>query len=317
MKSSKRKIIFLFPGQGSQYRGMGKALFENEPRFRTALTKFDGLVQRLTNRSLLKEIYETAGDFNDLQVTHPAIVSVELAMAELLRSYGILPDHVVGNSLGEFAASSVAGFWPAETAIAASIRQADCVIKNAPAGGMVTVMTAKAEIEDLLANPQLYLASDNFDGHFTLSGKNDVLAQLEKELVRRKINHLRLPVAFPFHSPLMENIYNDEPAFDVLPFGICQDIFVSGMRAKILNSIPTQYFQQISSSYSDFRKVISLTESTGPCVYIDLGPSGTLANFVKYNQSISRESMIFQVMTPFNRDQLNLERLKNFLHPAY
>ncbi|SFE51916.1 bacillaene synthase trans-acting acyltransferase [Chitinophaga sp. CF118] len=311
------KIVFLFSGQGSQYRGMGQKLFEQNALFKNSLEQSDRIVQRWLHRSLIDELYGTKQQrFDDLLITHPAIVAVEIAMASVMQGLGVRADFVTGNSLGEFAAGVVSGVWTAETAIEATIEQAKSIVRNNTTGGMVAVMSRKTGfLEHLYLKHNLFLASDNFDGHFTLAGSIQNLNAFQSELEKPGIDFLRLPVNHPFHSPLIENGRNGSiydmagmPSLSVPTTG-----FVSGLQCEELTTLPENYFWEVISKYTDFPKMVKYIEKKSTCFYIDLGPSGTSASFVKYNLDHTSSSQVFQIITPFKREPEQLEKLQEIL----
>ena len=311
------KIVFLFSGQGSQYRGMGQKLFEQNAFFRDSLERSDRIVQRWLHRSLIDELYGTKQQrFDDLLITHPAIVAVEIAMISVMEGLGVRADFVSGNSLGEFAAGVVNGVWTAEVAIEAAIEQARSIVRNDTTGGMIAVMSRKTPfLEHLYHEHHLFLASDNFDGHFTLAGSVGDLHAFQSALVEPGVDFLRLPVNHPFHCPLIESgrrasIYDmaGMPSLLVPRAG-----FVSGLQCEELTTLRENYFWDVVSKYTDFPKTVQYIEKKGTCLYIDLGPSGTSASFVKYNLDHTSRSQVFQIMTPFKREPEQLEKLQKIL----
>lgn len=295
---------------------MGQALYGQEPVFRSCIEKADRIVQRRLSRSLIQELY--AGkqqDFDDLLVTHPAIVAVEIAMLRVLEAMGITPGYISGNSLGEFAAAVAAGVWSEEAAIEAAIEQAKSISRNAVEGGMLAVLHENSDaIKQLCRRHGLFTASDNFNGHFTVSGTAGDLDRFQAELKLRGIQFQRLQVSYPFHSPLIDGA-GAEFAYYMsgIPFGNPRPGFISGISGQELSALPEDYFWQVARRYTDFTTLVRYVESRGPCLYIDLGPSGTSATFVKYNLSPSSASRTFQIITPYKRERQQLEALAKLL----
>ncbi|WP_340201880.1 acyltransferase domain-containing protein [Ascidiimonas sp. W6] len=312
------KIIFLFSGQGSQYRGMGQSLYEKNLVFRASLEKSDLIVRQLLNRSLIYELYESKDkDFDELLITHPAIVAVEIAMFEVLQSMNINPDYVCGNSLGEFAAAFASNVWDLETAIRFSIEQAKTIVNTGLEGGMLAVIDNEKKLDkQRYLDYDLFLASDNFEGHYTLSGSVKNLDSFQIDSTKKGVNFVRLPVKIPFHSSLLFNELSHVkyPTINNLGLRNPTSGFVSGMKCKELNILPTNYFEQVISLYMNYTKTINYLEEKGACFYIDLGPSGTSATFTKYNLDTKSNSKTFQIMTPFKREVQQLNELKNYLN---
>jgi len=310
---------FLFSGQGSQYRGMGKWLFEHNPVFRDTIEQSDLQVRRLLNRSIIDELYGIQrSTFDELLITHPAIVAVEIAMYKVMQDMGITPDYCSGNSLGEFAAAVASGVWSAETAIEASVEQAKAIVKNNRGGGMLAVIHKRTkDMELLYRKHDLVLASDNFDGQFTLAGTIQNLDLFKSGLIDRGIQFLVLPVAFPFHSPLINDARDDFVYYlsGISSLSSPPPIFVPGIMPEEAGELPVNYFWNVVSEYTDFPATVRYIESKGPCLYIDLGPSGTSASFVKYNLSPASSSQTFQIMTPFKGEGQRLKILRDLLDP--
>ncbi|HVI45328.1 MAG TPA: acyltransferase domain-containing protein [Chitinophaga sp.] len=313
---SKDNMVFLFSGQGSQYGGMGEKLFKKNAIFRNSLEQSEVIVQKQLSRSLIEELYYMDEyPFDDLLITHPAIVAVEIAMYRVLQEKGITPDYVAGSSLGEFAAGVASGVWAAESAIEAAIEQAKSIVSNDVSGGMLAVIHENKYLEPLYLKHQLYLAADNFEGHFTLAGLAQHLDAFQAELNKLDIQFLRLPVNYPFHSPQIEYgrhsfMYNTGSASSLAAPNAG---FISGVYSKELSLLPDDYFWKAISCYMNFPATVAYLENRGACCYIDVGPSGTGATFVKYNLNHSSTSHTFQIMTPYKRELEQLERLQGNL----
>ncbi len=312
------KIVFLFSGQGSHYRGMGRALYAKNPVFAKSLQKSDVLVQEHLGRPLIKALYETDNKtpFDDLLTTHPAIVAIELAMLAVLEDKGITPDHVLGNSLGEFAAGVACGIWTQQSALEAAIAQALAIVQSGTEGGMLALIDIDDDkLKTIINNYDLSLASKNFPGHFTVSGTTDRLDALEHELKATTIPYLRLPVTYPFHSPLLApakagfSYYS----YTAPPLNTPTKAFISGVYARSMQQIPDDYFWTVVSESAHFIDLIAYMEAKAPCLYLDLGPSGTSATFAKYNLSKHSTSVTQAIMTPFGREDKQLEKLCKML----
>ncbi len=308
-------IVFLFSGQGSHYRGMGSELFFTDSTFREAVEFGDALVKKQIDRSLIYELYERKGKFDDLLITHPAIITIELAMLKLMKKINIQPDLVVGNSLGEFSAGVAAGVWTDDQAIVYSIKRAEAIVQHVTSGGMIAVLHERTpELTEKLSFFGLYLASDNFKGHFTASGLQENISRFKQYLDQQSISYLVLEVAWPFHSPYMEKVkdkYPDDMSEMPLHHPVKTKMYSPLQEKAITTAINPEYFWHAVSKPFNFGKMLSkIEEDYGPCLYIDLGPSGTMATFVKYNLSSESPSVAIPLLSPFKGVEKRLKELR-------
>lgn len=313
----KYKIVFLFSGQGSQYRKMGKNLFVNNAAFKTSIEESDLILQKHLHRSLINELYDREeSSFDELLITHPAIMAVEIAMIAVMKACNIVPDYVFGQSLGEFAAGVVSGVWSASTALKSSIEQAKSLVRSGIEGGMLTIINEHTHYKSKIYQQyDLYLAGDNFRGCYTVSGTIHNLDQYQKILMKEEIMHTRIPVTVPFHSPLVNEASDDFSCYmqQGINLAMPKIPYVSSLTSDLVTSIDTDYYNQVTSSYSSCSKTINFLEQLGPCIYIDLGPSGTMANFTKYAIPKTSESYIQPILSPYGNELKQLEILKKII----
>lgn len=312
------ETVFLFSGQGSQYFHMGKDLFEKNEVFRDWMLRLDAVAERASGHSVIEALYSDANrrsdPFDRLILTHPAIVMVEISLAQALMHAGVLPDLVLGVSLGSFAAAAIAGFMDAEDALIAAVRQAEALESGCDPGGMTAVLADPAIYGQDFYRSRSELAAVNFSSHFVLSAKQIELAEVEAGLRTENVGFQRLPVRFPFHSQWMDGARApfESSARSIrwkagrLPLACCD-------RTVVLHELSDGFLWDVVRNPIRFRETTARLEQEGARRYIDVGPAGTLATFLKYGLPATTRSTVHAILTPFGTDQKNFSALA----PAY
>lgn len=307
-----RRVVWMFSGQGSQYPGMGRELYEQEPVFRAALEECDRLARPRLHASLADQLYggTAAAEMEDTRLTHPAIFAIQYATARLLQSRGLRPDLLLGYSLGELVAHVVAEAIPLAAALELVQQHADLVESSTPPGGMLAVLATPDSLRSSLAEtPGVWLAAHNFANHCVVSGTTAGIAALQRRLEASQVTVLRLPVRRAFHTPLMDPVAPPfRHALARLRIEPPRVRCVSATAVEL--SGPDRLWRATREPVEFLRAVRRLDdEHPGGLAYIDLGPSGTLATFVKYVRP-RPESACFPILTPWGGAMKNLRALE-------
>jgi len=214
--SNAPSIAFTFTGQGSQYPGMGKQLFETCSTFRDSILECDGICTRLGLPSLLNMITDTDLDVRTVPPVQVqlALVSLELALASLWQSWGLKPDVVIGHSLGEYPALCVAGVLSVSDMLflvgkRAEIMQKQCT-ENTHA--MLAAQLPVESVRQVLSKgqmPSCEVSCINGPSATVVSGKVEDITRLEDQLRAKSVKVTRLQVHFAFHSSQLDPILND------------------------------------------------------------------------------------------------------------
>ncbi|MBQ0826803.1 ACP S-malonyltransferase [Streptomyces sp. RG38] len=313
---------------------MARELYRAHPVFARTMRSLDTVFGDAGLPGVLREIYRedrTAADpFDTLAYTHPAILMVELALVETLRAEGVRPGHVLGASLGEFAAAAAAGVLDVEDLARSIAEQVRLVDRHCPPGGMIAVLDdirayrthGRNESLDQRLSGGLELAAVNFDQHFVLTGEPDRVARQEARLRADGRLCQRLPVTYAFHSRLMD--VAAEPyrrALSGLRVRPPAVPFVSCAAGTTLDDLGVDHFWRMVREPIDFRKAVLHLEGQGrELLYLDLGPSATMANFATRNFAPESRSKALALVDPFAREGQSLERLREVArrprHPA-
>jgi amino acid adenylation domain-containing protein len=228
-----RPVVFLFPGLGSHYAGMGRGLYETEPVFRETVDRCAEILRPRLGLDLREVLYppeEAApegGEFgvdlramlgraaaesqDDLQerlnrthLAQPALFVTEYALQRLWAEWGVRPAAMLGHSLGEWVAATVAGVWSLEDALMLVAERAR-LIEALPEGGMMGIGVPEEEARPLLRG-NLYVGALHGPAITVISGPGDELDALRDEVAARGIVWRRLPMKHAFHTPHMEPV---------------------------------------------------------------------------------------------------------------
>ncbi|MDP4180290.1 MAG: ACP S-malonyltransferase [Bacillota bacterium] len=311
-----KPIVFSFSGQGSQYYNMGKALYMHCHIFKKWMDKLDAIFHASTGESVLKKMYfESKREevvFNQLLFTHPAIFMVEYSLAMELIENGVEPDYVLGSSLGEFTSMAVAGILDAEEVFELLNMQVACFERYCEKGAMLAVFGNPALYkESPILNENSTLISVNYDAHFVVAGKIDGIEKIKAYLKNRSVLNQDLQVPFAFHTNLIDEA---EPYYKEL---ISHKVYlkpkiniVSSMYGNLIKEVSSQFLWDIVRKPILFREALKKLESGQENIYLDVGPGGTCAGFIIRNLKESSKSEGYPIMTPYNNDLENLDKVK-------
>lgn len=315
-KTRPKSVVFMFSGQGSQYFHMGKELQNSDAVFREWMQRLDRHVCTLTGRSCLTAIYDpgkSIGDaFDRTSLTHPSIFMIEYALARALIARNIVPQYILGASLGEFCALALAGCLSWEEALSLVVKQAAIAEQKCAPGGMLAILDNPGNFDrDSFLYTQSELAAVNFRSHYVVSGLTPALENIKHELRVRNATFQDIWIKQAFHSRHIEPIKNDfQAALSGIEFRKPEIPLVSCTTGGLVTDIPRHHLWNVCRQRIEFRKTIEAMESEGRFLYLDLGPSGTLATFVKYNLSDRSGSATLPTLTPYGNGLRNIEKIE-------
>lgn len=211
--SDHSKTAFVFNGMGSQWQGMGEELLRREPVFREAVEKVDGVFQLLAGWSIVDRLNddEFRTRINEAEVTQPCIFAVQVGLAALWRSRGIEPDFIVGHSVGEAAASFVAGVLSLEDATRVIYHRSRLQHTLRGQGRMLALGLPAELAESILRrfHGSVSIAAINSPSSVTLSGDADALSELHQEMEAQQTFCRFLQVDVPYHCGRMDAIRDE------------------------------------------------------------------------------------------------------------
>jgi amino acid adenylation domain-containing protein len=207
-ESGDRPVAFLFPGQGAQYAGMGRGLYESEPSFRDDVDLCCKLLQPHLGLDLRDALFEegdaASGRLQSTQLAQPALFVVSWAAARLWMSWGVRPEAMLGHSIGEYVAACLAGVFSLEDALAV-VAVRGRLMAQMPPGAMLGVPLPEAEVLPLLGE-ELSLAAVNRPSVSVVSGPIEAIEELTARLTGEGLACRRLHTSHAFHSRMMEPV---------------------------------------------------------------------------------------------------------------
>lgn len=206
--SSVPRLCFLFTGQGAQYEQMGRQLYETEEVFRLSFDQCSRLLEPMIGLSLTKLLYEEKDQerIHHTAITQPLLVAFEISLARLWASRGVVPQAVMGHSVGEIAAAHIAGVFSLEDALLL-IAYRGRFMQALPAGGQMWAVSAPADVVLPILQPfagEVTVASFNAPQQLVISGHQQALTEPLRLLAAQGIRTVQLKVSHAFHSPLMQ-----------------------------------------------------------------------------------------------------------------
>jgi acyl transferase domain-containing protein len=321
---TQRKILFMFSGMGSQYYGMGAELYRTDAMFRHHLDRCDQKAQRLLGQSTVDLLYRERADpfapFDRTVESAPALLMIQYSLARTLMDRGFRPSALLGYSMGELAAAAISDIISIDDVLHFVVEQAEWMRAKCEPAGMLAVLAPTAIRTQF---PEAFrgttLAGINFSRHFVVTGCRSDLSDLHALLKKEDILCQLLPIEHGFHSPLIDPAY--ESSISLMGQYSLRTpkitVYSCALRRSLGAEAPDcDYFWQVYRQPVYFLEMIQNLEQTGPWLYCDLGPAGSLANFVKYSLESDSRSGFGHAVDQFGRNATTLQALESDLLQA-
>ncbi|MDF1856194.1 non-ribosomal peptide synthetase/type I polyketide synthase [Pseudooceanicola sp.] len=291
------EVVFLFPGQGAQYPGMGSELYASQPDYARWIDAGAEILQPILGRDMRRLILgddltpeESAAALRETWITQPALFLTEFALANLWQSRGIEPGAVIGHSVGEFAAAALTGVMSFEDALTLIARRGR-LMQDQPGGAMLSV---RAPLEDL--QPHLAadtdLAARNAPKLQVVAGPFEAIAALEARLQAAGIPCQRLHTSHAFHSAMMDPVAAPlRDAARAITLNAPDRPIISAVTGAELSEREARdptYWADQARACVNFQAALEAVTRTKSPVFVEVGPGRTLSAFTA--QTLDRSS---------------------------
>jgi len=286
------RVCFLFTGQGSQYGGMGRELYEGSEVFRKAMDSCAAAWREETGESLIELLYgkEEAGAESRLKqarYAQPALFAFEYALAEMWRSWGIEPAVVLGHSLGEYVAAVIAGVFSMEDGLRLVCARARLMDTLTEKGAMLSIGATAERVEREIAGLEKEVGIGVINGAETvvLSGRAETVEQVGKRLEAEGIRTRALEVTHAFHSPLLEPILEEFEAcaakvrYQAPRIRIISNL--TGKTARAEEIATPRYWREHMRRTVQFHAGLQAALETGCQILLEIGPQPHLLSLGK------------------------------------
>lgn len=300
-----REVVFLFPGQASQYVNMGLDLYHSNSVFRKYLDLCAEILEPIIHVDIRKIIFPAHGDeeratieLQNTVYTQPAIFSIEYSLAMYWMDLGIKPVAVLGHSMGEFTAACIAGVFDVETGLK-MIAMRGQIMQELEPGSMLTVMLPPSEVEGYL-NERLSISVINTPSSCVLSGDIEAIETIKKVFDGMDVQTRLLETSHAFHSHMMDPVLEKYRDF-------ASAMTYSTSSIPVLSTVAADWTSPDELRNPDYwvdniRKPVRFADAVEKLfdrpewILLEVGPRNTLTTLAKQHPAISSDQVVVQSM---------------------
>ncbi|GGG24215.1 polyketide synthase [Dokdonia pacifica] len=298
--NTKKNLVFMFSGQGSQYFQMAKDVYFQELDFKVFMDEGFQILNTITGEDYQRIVGYTNDEtvdplqINQTQYTQPLLFLIEYAFARLLMKWGATPKYMIGHSLGEYVAACISGVFSFEDALRILVKRAS-LMSEIEEGDMLGIGMPVSKITPFL-NEALSVAAINTNNSCVVSGNQHAVAKFTEVLSQNDIPFTKLKTSHAFHSNMMEVMLDEyKEVLTKVSFSKPQFPFISNVTGKEIlpeEATSPDYWVQHLRGTVYFADGIDFLLKKGDAICIEVGPGKTLSTFCKQSENFTKNSTV-------------------------
>ncbi len=301
---SHRSVIFMFPGQGTQYVNMGLELYQTEPIFREIVDDCSETLKPHLNLDLRDILYskqsQSDENINETLYAQPALFVVEYALAKLWMAWGIYPEAMIGHSVGEYVAACLAGIFSLEDALFL-IANRGKLMQQQPPGAMISVALSIEDVQPLLSS-EIAIAASNAPKLSVLSGSIAAIERLQEQLEKQGIPYKRLHTSHAFHSPMMDYAQTEFlEIIEKVSLNNPQIPFISNITGTWITAEqatdPNYWAKHLRQTVLFSSGIAELIKDKSR-IFLEVGPGRTLSSLTKQQSDFKEQLVLSSIRHP-------------------
>ncbi len=283
----KKRTAFVFPGQGAQWRGMGRALYQSEPAFRKSIDKFSTACEKYTSWSVKDKILNSE-EWADIDVIQPVLLAVEIALAEWWKSIGLDFKAVIGHSMGEVGAAYISGAISLEDAAAIICTRSQLMKRTSGQGAMAYIALPPDEVEKQFAGieREISIGVQNSPSSCVISGSPSAVNKVCEYFEDQEAFVRKVKVDVASHSYQMQPLMDElGKSLEGIQTKSTNTEFFSSVKADALDSstLTADYWTENLRNTVQFASAIQKMIAEGYGHFVEVSPHPTLLQPIREN----------------------------------